>query len=146
MYWWGNLFAPFALGVLGWLVTHLLANPLLTVYRLRQEAPEVIFRTSNIGSGAEPDERKEARDLLRGLAARITAANAAALPSLRWILRRYGLDLRKATEGLTALSNSLEATDGSRALHRATVERALRLPRTDSDEYLSRIEHALGKR
>ncbi|HKF62363.1 MAG TPA: hypothetical protein VKB42_13435 [Dongiaceae bacterium] len=146
MYWWGNLFAPFALGVLGWLVTHLLANPLLTVYRLRQEAPEVIFRTSNIGSGAEPDERKEARDLLRGLAARITAANAAALPSLRWILRRYGLDLRKATEGLTALSNSLEATDGSRALHRATVERALRLPRTDSDEYLSKIEHALGKR
>ena len=146
MYWWGNLFAPFALGVLGWLVTHLLANPLLTVYRLRQEVPEVIFRTSNIGPGAEPDERKEARDLLRGLAARITAANAAALPFLRWILRRYGLDLRRATEGLTALSNSLEATDGSRALHRATVERALRLPRTDSDEYLSRIEHALGKR
>ena len=52
MYWWGNLFAPFALGVLGWLVTHLLANPMLTVYRLRQEAPEVIFRTSYIGTGA----------------------------------------------------------------------------------------------
>ena len=146
MYWWGNLFAPFALGVLGWLVTHLLADPLLTVYRLRQEAPEVIFRTSNIGPGAEPDERKEARDLLRGLAARLAAANAAALPFLRWTLQRYGLDLRKATEGLTALSNSLEATDGSRALHRATVERALRLPRTDSDEYVRRIEAALGRR
>ena len=86
------------------------------------------------------------RTELCGLAARIVAANAAALPFLRWVLRRFRLDLRKAAEGLTALSNSLEATDGSRALHRATVERALRLPRTDSDEYLERIEHALGKR
>ena len=146
MYWWGNLFAPFALGVLGWLVTHLLANPLLTVYRLRQEVPEVIFRTSNIGPGAGQDEWKEARDLLRGLAARITAANASALPYLRWALQRAGLDLRKGAEGLTALSNSLEATDGSRALHRATVERALRLPRTDSDEYVRRIETAIGRR
>jgi hypothetical protein len=146
MYWWGNLLAPFALGVLGWLVTHLLANPLLTAYRLREEAPEVIFRTSNIGPSARHDDWRDARDQLRGLAARIVAANAAALPFTRWILRRCGLDLRKASEGLTGLSNSLEATDGSRALHRATVERALRLPRTDSDEYLSRIEHALGKR
>jgi len=146
MYWWGNLLAPFALGVLGWLVTHLLANPLLTAYRLREEAPEVIFRTGNTGPSARHDDWREARDQLRGLAARIVAANAAALPFTRWVLRRCGLDLRKAAEGLTGLSNSLEATDGSRALHRATVERALRLPRTDSDEYLSRIEHALGKR
>ena len=146
MYWWGNLLAPFALGVLGWLVTHLLANPLLTAYRLREEAPEVIFRTGNTGPSARHDDWRDARDQLRGLAARIIAANAAALPFTRWILRRSGLDLRKAAEGLTGLSNSLEATDGSRALHRATVERALRLPRTDSDEYLSRIEHALGKR
>ncbi|HEX4570228.1 MAG TPA: hypothetical protein VH184_07370 [Dongiaceae bacterium] len=146
MYWWGNLLVPFALGVLGWLVTHLLANPLLTAYRLREEAPEVIFRTGNTGPSAEHDEWRDARDQLRGLVARIIAANAAALPFLRWALRCFGLDLRKAAEGLTALSNSLEATDGSRALHRAAVERALRLPRTDSDEYLERIEHALGKR
>jgi len=146
MYWWGNLLAPFALGALGWLVTHLLANPLLTAYRLREEVPEVIFRTSNTGPSAKHDDWRDARDQLRGLAARFVAANAASLPFLRWVLRRFGLDLRKAAEGLTALSNSLEATDGSRALHRATVERALRLPRTDSDEYLSRIEHALGKR
>jgi hypothetical protein len=146
MYWWGNLLAPFALGVLGWLITHLLANPLLTAYRLREEAPEVIFRTSNIGPSARHEEWQEARDRLRGLAARIVAANAGALPFTRWVLRRLGLDLRRAAEGLTALSNSLETTDGSRALHRATVERALRLPRTDNDEYLRRIEHALGKR
>ena len=146
MYWWGNLLVPFALGVLGWLVTHLLANPLLTAYRLREEAPEVIFRTGNTGPSAEHDEWRDARDQLRGLAARIIATNAAALPFLRWVLRCFGLDLRKAAEGLTALSNSLEATDGSRALPRAAVERALRLPRTDSDEYLERIEHALGKR
>jgi hypothetical protein len=146
MYWWGNLLAPFALGAFGWLVTHLLANPLLTVYRLREEAPEVIFRTSNVGPSAGHDEWRDARDQLRGLAARIAAANAAALPFLRWALHRCGLDLRKAAEGLTALSNSLTATDGSRALHRATVERALRLPRTDSDEYLRKIEAALGNR
>lgn len=88
MYWWGNLLAPFALGVLGWLITHLLANPLLTAYRLREEAPEVIFRTSATGVSAGHEEWQDARDQLRGLAARIVAANAAALPFLRWVLRR----------------------------------------------------------
>jgi len=144
-----NLLGSLIFGAVGWLITHLIANPLLTVWRLRAEVPEVIFKTANVGaSGRLPEEEewKEARDLLRGLAARIIAANAIALPFVRWSLLRGGIDLQKAAQGLTGLSNSITATDGSRALHRAAIERALRLPRTDSDEYIRSIEETLRAR
>jgi hypothetical protein len=141
----GSIVGSLIIGVIAWFATHLIANPLLTVYRLRQEAPEVIIRTAAVGVSSETEEWKQARDLVRGLAARMAGANAAALPFVRRGLVRCGVDLEKAVSGLIGLSNSFNATDGSRALYRATVERALRLPMSDSEEYLQKIEEGLRK-
>jgi hypothetical protein len=127
---------------------------LLTVWRLRGEAPEVIFKAANVGMGREREAWKESRVQLLSLAARIKAADAVAFPFVRWGLRRLGVDLNKAVVGLEWLSSRFYDFDGSRelqerysaerVLYQAAVEDALRLPRTDSDEVIGKIKETLA--
>ena len=139
-----GLLLPVALGVAGWWTTHWIANPLLAIYRMRAEVHEGPFRVANVGSQAGAAELREAQALLRGLAAKLSAANVAASRGVSRLIRLRGFDLPKAVAGLTGLSNSLRTDDGSRALHRGAAERGLRLPKSDSDEYLRKIEENFG--
>ena len=119
---------PVAPGGIGWWVTNWLGNPLLKAYRLRSEAVELIFQTVNVGSKSDPDQVRDARSLLRSLAARLLATHASAIAPVRGFLRLLSLDLIGAANASLALSNSFAEDDGSRAILRRDIEVALALP------------------
>jgi hypothetical protein len=135
---------PVALGGVGWFVTHWVANPLLAVNRLRTAVHEELYRTANVGPSADLDELKRAQAALRGLAAQLSAVNASALTPVRWSFSLLRLHIQLAVIALTAFSNSLLDREGHRALFKRRVEDALRLPRSDTDEYINGIEKTLG--
>jgi hypothetical protein len=125
----------FLLGVSGWALVSFLGKPWLDFRDLKRRVHIEIIYTWNIG-GEVPDEVdynkdafNEAVGSLRRLAAEVYAAKANAVPALAWLLETWwGYNLIKAGAGLIALSSSLEKADGSRALHRKSIEEALKLP------------------
>jgi hypothetical protein len=126
-----NLFVMFFGAMAGWFGTHFLTRPLLKVYEYREKAHELVFYTANVGETELEDDPKQFEDVsdeLRRLAAQIAALSASMPPYCKPILACFHIDLPAATRGLTGFSNSLAARDGSKLVHRQTIENALRLP------------------
>ena len=121
--------ASFSFGILGWLAISFFAKPYLDFLILRGQVHEEIIYTANVGSLAmnTPDYYK-AVESLRRLAARVKAAKVSASRPLGWFLSFRGYDLEKAGTGLIGLSNSLATDDGSRGIHRNSVQAGLKLP------------------
>lgn len=142
---------PFLLGVGGWLLTGFFGKPLLDFINLRSLVHEEIIFTGNIGGKVEGEvkydeaARDKAANSLRRLAAKVLAAEASAWFPLRWCLSRWGYDLVKAGSGLIGLSNSLISNDGSRGVHRHSIQDALKLPRDRADDYLRAIQEMSGQ-
>ena len=141
----GVAIIPVALGSLGWWTTHWVANPILATYRLRFEAVELVFRTVNINGECDRGQINGAKEMLRALAARLSATHTAAIRPVRWALwKMLGIDLPAAVKASLALSNSFADDDDSRAVHRRNLEAALRLVETDDDEYADAVRKMLG--
>jgi hypothetical protein len=143
--------ASFLLGVGGWLLTGFFGKPLLDFQNLRSQVHEEIVYTRNIGGRVEGEvnydeaAHDKAVDSLRRLAAKVLATEASAWFLLRRFLAVRGYDLVKAGGGLIGLSNSLASTDGSRAVHRDSIQDALKLPRDRTEHYLHVIQEMSGQ-
>ena len=135
-------------GVAGaWFVTNYFAKDLLEFRRLRTQIHESLFFTANImARGFEEGRYDAAVDELRRLAAKLEALWVSA----GWYTKNFwawrGFDLVEASRGLTGYSNTLGNKDVSRALHRHKVEKALKLPLSDSAETVKQISDRLAGR
>ena len=132
--------------IAAWFVTLFLANPILKFYHLREDTHAALFYTANVGS-SEPDTARynEATAELRRLATRLDAlGHTAKFAAIIWFKRR-SYDLHKAAQGLTGLSNSLDRADGSNAIHRTEIEKALKLPQFYTDESIKKIKMRLDR-
>ena len=141
------LLATLALGAGGWFVTNYFAKDLLEFRRLKAQVHESLFFTANTKARGPDKQRYDAAvDELRRLAAKLDAlwASAGWFTKKVWAWRVF--DLAEASRCLTGYSNSLESTDGSRAVFRHAAEKALKLPLTDSVETLKRIVDRLYER
>jgi hypothetical protein len=126
--------------VVGWIAINFFGKPLLDFLNLKSEVHEEIIFTGNIdpmvAHTADYDKTVES---LRRLGARVQAMNAhvsvSSLPfvflPLRWFLSVQRYDLARAGRALIGLSNSLAETDGSRGVHRNSIQVALKLPPAD---------------
>jgi len=121
---WSTVVLPLIAGIVGWFATHFFARPLLKAYEYREKAHELIFYTANV-LPEDGDRFQESVDELRRVAAQMDAL----LAVMPWYCRRLmvylRIDLRRAASGLTGLSNSLGAKDGSKKVHRNHVEKDL---------------------
>jgi hypothetical protein len=124
----------------------LFRKPLFDFMNLRGQVHEEIIFTGNIGGRIEGEvkydeaARDKAVDSLRRLAAKVLATEASAWFPLRWCLSRWGYDLVKAGNGLFGLSGSLTSNDGSRAIHKNSIQDALKLSRDRTDDQLRAIQ------
>ena len=124
-----NLFAMFFGAMAGWFGTHFFTRPLLKVYEYREKVHELVFYTYSVGETEDnPKQFEDVSDELRRLAAQIAALSASMPPYCKTILAYFHVDLTAASRGLTGFSNSLAKGDGSKLVHRQTIEKALRLP------------------
>jgi hypothetical protein len=132
-----------ALGVVGWIVTHFAAVPILDFYGIRRRIHEELFFTKNVAPGFMPDEDvRKAIASIRRQAARLDALRV----SLRAVPRAYlswcRYNLVAASGGLIGISNSFGTSDGSLALHRHALQKSLKLPVEYTDEQISAIDEA----
>jgi hypothetical protein len=140
--------APVLFAVIGWLFIGFLGKPFLDFQNLKGEVHEAIVYTGNIGGRVEGEVKygeaahDNAVDSLRRLAAKVQATYVIASPPLRWFLSVRGYDLVKAGSGLFGLSGSLTSNDGSRAVHRNSIQDALKLSRDRTDDQLRAIQAA----
>ena len=74
----------------------------------------------------------KAVDSLRRLATKVLETEASAWFPLRWFLFVGGI--AQAGSGLFGLSGSLTSNDGSRAVHRHSIQDALKLPRDSTED------------
>jgi len=104
-------------------------KPISKFLDLRLQAQEAILFHANIGPYlADADRAPKASDDLRRIAAQIGGITATSSPLILWLLRKRGYDLPTATEQLIGLSNTLADPLGANLSHRASAQRALRLP------------------
>ena len=129
----------FAVGAIGWWVTHWIANPITEFERTRKAVREEMYYTRHVQKDWRNDRIEQAEDVIRRLAARIEAASASASKPVRWYFRCRRYDLPTAYSGLTGLSNAFRATTEERAISRYEVESALRLPTEDGPERIERL-------
>lgn len=135
-----------AAGGAGWLATSFFAKPFLDFLRLRGRVHEEIIFTANIGAMVvHTTDYDKAVDALRRLGAKVQAMNVTDSRALRMFLRVRGYDLAKAGGGLIGLSNSLAKDDGSRALHRNSIQVGLKLPRDYDDKILGQIVQRISQ-
>jgi hypothetical protein len=133
------LLVTFAVGAVGWFVTHWIANPILAINKLRASIIEEVTMSANVGPGSEVEELKAAQASLRRLAAQAAALAQSSGSVVRYYTRINRLDLGSASEGLIGLSNSLLDRSGSKAIHHDRLEKALRQPRTYTDAIIQQI-------
>lgn len=127
-----------AVGVMAWVVTNFVADPLLQFHRQRRAIHESLFFTANIGQGTNEADFSSAVDELRRHAARLDALWQTAPRPVQTYLRRRGYDLELASRAITGLSNNLRNRD-ERKIERNDIEKALLFRRTQTDDQIRRI-------
>lgn len=142
-----GLLWSFVIGAGGWWIAQRYSAPLISISRLGGEVHEALFLTETVGKkGEDETPLREPQKLLLALAAKLAAANATVpYPYAVHLLLHGNLDLPKAITGLRALSHALGTSDGSRALERGKIERALNLPLENTDEALEEISRIRDK-
>lgn len=123
------LILTFAVGAMGWVLTHFCLRPILKFHRLREQVHETIEFTANVSDRpTDPERYDRACDEIRRLAAQLRALHF----STNWVVRFYfqirGYELEEAGSAMIGLSNRLSDKTGERAGHRWDAEKTLKLP------------------
>jgi hypothetical protein len=140
---WSSI-AAIVLGVVGWLGTSLFGQPLVNFWTLRARVHEEIIYVANItGADQDGDRYHKSVEMLRRLAAQVSATDVSAFGPLKWFLKWRGYNSERAASGLIGLSNELGAK-GEKAIHKDSVEVGLRLPRDYSDSDIAKIKPKLS--
>lgn len=119
----------FAVGAIGWVLTHFCLKPILKFHRLREKTHETLEFTANVyHRPTDPARYDQACDEIRRLAAQLRALHF----STNWAVRIYfqsrGFELGEAGSAMIGLSNTLSDKTGERAGLRWDAEKALKLP------------------
>jgi len=127
-----------AVGVMAWVVTNFVADPLLQFHRQRRAIHESLFFTANVGQGTNEADFNSAVDELRRHAARLDALRQTAPRLVQACFGRRGYDLELASRAIVGLSNNLRNRDEMK-IERNDIEKALRFRRTYTDDQIKRI-------
>lgn len=123
------LIGTFAVGAMGWVLTHFCLKPILKFHRMRERAHETIEFTANVfDRPTDPERYDRACDEIRRLAAQLRALHLSTNWAVQIYFQIHGYELEEAGSAMIGLSNTLSDKTGERAGHRWDAEKALRLP------------------
>jgi hypothetical protein len=132
-----------AVALLSWIVFNTIGQPLLRFFDLRTEVRRVMIlydsvtaRRRDAGAVAVAvddmtpdnfDRLQEAESQYRDMASQVRAFADTQSPTCT-VLRWLGFDVRKASSGLLGLSNTLNTYGKGRALHKESINAAMKFP------------------
>lgn len=132
-------------GVVAWIAANFVAEPLLHFYRQRRAIRESVFFTRNVSKDWERQLIIDAQEELRRHAATMEALSSTAPRFVKRYLAGRGFDPMAASAALTGLSNSFGSPHGERAIIIDAIERALRLPRSYTDDQIKSTRERLDR-
>jgi hypothetical protein len=137
------------LGVIGWMIAHLLFEPVNEIMTLRRDAQEALIIHGNLNKDAASEDRRAAADAFRRIGAGMASRYIAAYPWVRWFCGTcLRWDVYSAATMLLGLGDSTQFEGYSVAKDSPPVRlirNCLRLPTPEQPPTLRALmEHAAG--
>ena len=132
----------FLVGFISWWVTNWIAHPIVDFERTRRLTREELNFWKHLNKDWKQDKIDQGEDSLRRLSARIEAADATA-GLTGWYFKCRGYNLEKACSALSGLANVKGRSRDDRTVLKNEVELALKLPTSEPQDRINRINERI---